>query len=147
MSDYQDLCTYLASELTTELGFTLLDYSPKSLGLLFQQLPVGVVDEDDTVPTGWVGSPDQGDTKTWSILIELYFHIAKDGTGRDSEVEAKNKLAQAETKLLKLFPHLEGRVRKARIVDSKVEKIPGKISETGIMVRLAWIRLEVEKNL
>lgn len=123
------------------------DWTPGTVGQIFERLPCGVVDFDVGTVAGFE-QPHQGVKVTVQpLLVQLFYEITDaDAGGQQADSEIW-RLWWCAVNIIYGNRYLNHTVDGCRIRDGAVEGIPIQAEETGILCRYAWLSLEVWKTL
>jgi len=126
---------------------TWYDWTPGTVGQIFETMPCGVVDFDIGTTAGFE-QPHQGVKVTFQpLVIQLFYEITDADTGgqqADSEIW---RMWWCVVNIIYGQRTLGHTVDRCWILDGAVEAIPLESEETGILCRYAWLSLQTEKVL
>ena len=126
---------------------TWFDWTPGTVGQIFNRLPCGVVDFDVGTVAGFE-QPHQGVKVTFQpLVVQLFYPITEaDAGGQQADSEIW-RLWWCAVNIIYGNRYLNHTVGGCRILGGAVEGIPLESEETGILVRYAWLSLETWKVL
>jgi hypothetical protein len=128
-----------AIERATGLPVASFDFTPPALGLLFEDLPVVLVDDDFATPDVWDQGTDQRGAYRTYLEIELFCGLDTSDNGAASDALIHQMKEEAENYLVRVLQ--DGLPERGVIESSKVVGTPVETEDTGILMRYAWFRV------
>lgn len=128
-----------ALEAATGLTVQKFAFTPSQLGLIFEQLPVVLIDDDPAEIDTWT-STDQAQFYTTSLRVEMFCEQSEGDYGEASDTLIHDMKEAAESYLVGELLELPG-IGGGSIAGSKVEGLPVETADTGITMRYSFLRL------
>lgn len=131
----------LAIQTGTGVSVTAFSFMPTKLGALFESIPVVLVDDHPENIDLW-DDTDQAQHYTVSLLVQLFCELSEgdDGAASDTLIHQMKEYAEAY-----LVEKLTDAPFRGRIAASKVEGVAVEVTDTGIRMRYAWLRLDLRR--
>lgn len=147
----KEICTATATMLSEDITLNELvwfDYSPTSIGEVFDVLPAGIVDFDVNDAAGFSSEAlDQSYRVDLTLAIDMWVPIRESDTnGRQADRDIW-RYWWALVNLLRGIRYYGKTVDGGDIVSGNVEGIPFETQETGLVVRYAWLNIAMFINL
>lgn len=130
-----------ALEAATGLTVEKFAFLPSQLGIIFETLPVVIVDDDFGTEDVW-SSTDQAQYYTTTLLVEMFCEQSEGDYGESSDTLIHDMKEAAESYLVGELLELPG-IRGGSIEGSKVEGLPVETADTGITMRYSFVRLSL----
>lgn len=131
-----------AIESATGLAVVSFYYTPTSLGMILENLPAVVVDDEFDMPDDWDKGTQQRGAYTTHLLVELFCALDTSDYGAASDTLIHQMKEVAESYLVGVLP--DALSERGAIESSKVIGAPVQTEDTGILMRYAWFRIAVD---
>lgn len=143
-----EICTATVAMLSEDIclsELTWFDYTPTSIGAVFDVLPVGVVDFDVNSVARFGLESGQGlKVGLPAMTIDIFVPIKEsDVNGRQANRDIWRYWWCLVTRL-RATRYYGKTVDQANISGGNVEGIPVETQETGLLARWAWLNIDME---